>query len=62
MHPFLIEALAADRMADLRRDADAARRVAAVSRPQVRERWDAALTRLTARAYRPSAAVVCCPA
>jgi hypothetical protein len=62
MHPYLIEAMAADHLADLRRDAEAARRAAAVPRPHLRERWDAAATRLTARAYRPRAAVVCCPA
>jgi hypothetical protein len=62
MHPFLAEMLAADHMADLRRDAEAARRAAAVPRPHLRERWGAVLTKLTARAYRPRAAVVCCPA
>ena len=62
MHPYLIEMLAADHGTALRRDADAVRRGGALPRLRWRERWDAALTRLTAGAYRPGAAAVCCPA
>jgi hypothetical protein len=62
MHPYLFEAMAADHLADLRRDAEAARRAAVVPRPHLRERWEAAASRLTALAYRPRAAAMCCPA
>jgi hypothetical protein len=62
MHPILIAQLADQRRSDLLREASDARLAAGVDRPRLRDRWVAALTRLTARAYRPSGVPVCCPA
>jgi hypothetical protein len=62
VHPFLIAQLADDRRAQFCREAAAARRVSGIARPGLRQRCEAALTRLAARMYRPLAVPVCCPA
>jgi hypothetical protein len=62
MHPFSIERLAAAHQEDLLRQAAAVRRFTGSTGPRSRDRWEAALTRLTARMYRPTGTPVCCPA
>jgi hypothetical protein len=62
MHPFLIAQLADQRRTDLLHAAEAARRADALGRDSLPARWEAALTRVTARVRRPAATPVCCPA
>lgn len=62
MHPYPTQMLAAEHMADLRREADELRSTV-VPRLGFADRWAGALERLAARLHRPVApGVACCPA